>query len=551
MVDNADREAPLSVRQFGLIDADERESTGRHVPGVLAWLVAGCSFAIAHGTERCFASNQHTYLLHAFRLAYPSRLRTDWLAGTTDLTPVFSRFAATLFSIAGRGGLDVAHAVLSAIWLVTLVGIVTRVFPRLRTLVGVVSISAGLAVLDAIPALRHVLLDGMARQMILGPYLQPSALGVFLLIALFFTVSRQPRAAAISSCFAAIMHPTYLFSAGLVCLALVKSSWEKRSHRTSLELALIACAAAALVAVEVWPIVTGADARTEALAETILAVHRAPHHALVRVWLGQRPFAVAIQIAICVAGIVVVLRRERELAWILSLAALVALVLTIVALVSGNLHLALLFPWRVSAWLVPVSTALVLGALFDRWLTGARIHSNAVLSLAAACLAVAAVHGAIQHIQGWHAAAPEPDLIAALRSRTGVDDVLVAPVDLEWIRLDAERAVVADAKSHPFQGDEVVAWWSRLQLVTAVYDETRTLAARRASLARVVMFEPHASWLLLRADDRLVSGMSLPVVWHDAHWALLRVSSSSLSEEPSRAAARIAPAASVHSTAVQ
>jgi hypothetical protein len=535
MVDHADREAQHSVCQSGLIDSDERDSTGRHAPGAFAWLVAGCSFAIAHGTERYFASNQHTYLLHAFRLAYPSRLRTDWLARTTDLTPVFSRFAATLFSIAGCSGLYATHAALSVIWLVALVGLVTTVFPRLRTLAGVVSMCAGLAVLDTIPPVRRVLLDGMARQMILGPYLQPSAFGVFLLIALLFTVRRQPRAAAISSCVAAIMHPTYLLSAGLVCLALVKVSWERRSHRRSVELVLIACVSAVLVAVEVWPIVTGADTRTGALAETILAVHRAPHHALVSVWLGQRPFAVAIQIAICVAGIVLVRRRERELAWMLSLAALVALVLTIAALVSGNLRLALMFPWRVSAWLVPSSTALVLGALFDRWLTRPRIRANSVLSVAAICLAFAAVHGAIQHIQSWREAAPEPDLVAALRARTRVDDVLVAPVDLEWIRLDAERAVVADAKSHPFQGDEVVAWWSRLQLVTALYDETRTLAARRASLARVLMLEPHPSWLLLSTEDPLISSMSLPVVWHDALWALLRVSSSSMSKEPSRA----------------
>jgi hypothetical protein len=228
------------------------------------------------------------------------------------------------------------------------------------------------------------------------------------------------------------------------------------------------------------------------------------------------------------------LRRQRALGWILSLAGLSAFVLTVLAALTGELRLALLFPWRVSAWLVPASTALVLGAVFDHWLRRPRTSTKLLLGVATACLMGAAVRGVILDVQAWRETSPEAALVTALRANTAVDDVLVAPLDMEWVRLEAERAVVADTKSHPFQANEVVEWWSRVQLVTTLYDVTRSLPVRTDALAHVLAIEPHAAWLLLPAQDPLVVATHLPVVWRDAKWALLTASSSAPRERASR-----------------
>jgi len=206
---------------------------------------------------------------------------------------------------------------------------------------------------------------------------------------------------------------------------------------------------------------------------------------------------------------------------ILLVSATCALLLTLLALLTGDLRLALLFPWRVSAWVVPVSTLILVGAVLDRWFAAQPRNRNLALGVASGCLLLAAALGTLHHFQIWHGEAPETALVAAIRARTAADDVLVVPPDLEWMRLQGERAIIADVKSHPFAADEVVAWAARLQLLVAVYGPERRLQTRIEALARVCDLAPRASWLLLPAGDALVSAAKRPVVWSDAHWALL------------------------------
>src|SRR5262249_43474584 len=96
------------------------------------------------------------------------------------------------------------------------------------------------------------------------------------------------------------------------------------------------------------------DAATFAEAQRLLVERRIPHHAVIGRWFDW--VAVA-QIAWFVLALAML--RGTRLYWALGLPAALSAMLTLVQLATGNPTLALAFPWRVSAVLVPIATTVI------------------------------------------------------------------------------------------------------------------------------------------------------------------------------------------------
>src|SRR5262249_6597425 len=96
-------------------------------------------------------------------------------------------------------------------------------------------------------------------------------------------------------------------------------------------------------------------------AQRILVEVRIPHHAVVRRWCDAVALA---QVAWVVAGLWLV--RGGPPFPLLFLSFRLSLPLALLPVGTGSDALALLFPWRTSAFLVPVATAVILTALVRR-----------------------------------------------------------------------------------------------------------------------------------------------------------------------------------------
>jgi hypothetical protein len=111
-------------------------------------------------------------------------------------------------------------------------------------------------------------------------------------------------------------------------------------------------------------------------------------------------------------------------------------------------------------------------------------------------------------------------LVAFARRHTTSDDVLIVPPELEWFRIDAQRAVVVDEKSHPFRAAEFQQWWQRLGAIRKVYDTSEPVAVRSVWLERAAAIYG-ASHALLRDSDPLAAKLRPQVVAGDGDWILL------------------------------
>jgi hypothetical protein len=327
-------------------------------------------FAVAHTQSPLYYSNQNQYFLKGVAAGTDSPLSHDWLVGTADPVPVFSAFVAGCVRFLGEWPFQV-------VFFLALVGYFLaawRVVTTLRPLSNVgdvafafafTAIHSGLLRWASTKLLGEDYLwffqSGLANQYLLGPGLQPSVVGVLLLWAVAEYANEKPiRATAIAAA-ASLIHSTYLLPSAMLTVGfavhlLLLKQW-KTALLTALTAALFALPAVAYILLVFAP----TDAATFAESQRILAEVRIPHHCSPTRWFD---WAGGVQVVWMLLGLA--LLRKTRLFVPLAVVSGLVVVGTLAVIATNNPTLSLLFPWRVTAVLVPLSTAVVFGAMTSR-----------------------------------------------------------------------------------------------------------------------------------------------------------------------------------------
>jgi hypothetical protein len=494
---------------------------------LLAAALTGILFAAAYGQAPLYYSNQNQYFLHGLARAAGGSLAEDWLANTLDPTPVFSALVEFTASHFEPWLFHAYHALLLTAYAAALFGVFVALAGR-ETASRRWPLFAALLVLVHSAAARWAsyrlfnedypwfLQAGVAGQYVLGAMFQPSAFGVLLVVAVALFALNRPLLAAACVGAAGIAHATYVLPGGLLLLGFMTAL--ALDGRRGLALASGALGLGLMVPVAVFGLIAFAPTSPELSAEAqrILVHIRIPHHCRPDLWLDG---VAGLQIAWAALGVALMwgTRLFSALAVPLALSAL----LTGVQTLTGSDALALLFPWRVSAVLVPVATAVILARLCGSGARPADMPSVAAASfLALGALAVCGVWVSLER-RAFHTADEElplyehvartakpgnvyllPVRVPGLPKRRGslssdfqpvaakrADDRVI-PVDLQRFRIHAGAAAYVDFKSIPYKDAEVVEWLARMRFTEAMQEQLRkgdvrdalkTLRARRVT----------------------------------------------------------------------
>jgi hypothetical protein len=497
-------------------------------------------FSIIYTQSPLYTSNQNQYFLHGFAQAGVGNLADDWLANSLDPTPLFSLLVRWVYQITQWEPIFyLIYAILMWIYFYSIVGIVGQTLPvyasikKWKSTRYLVFLALFLTIHSA--ALRYALSlglgdnwtflfeDGVADQRMLGLVLQPSTFGVFLLLSIYLFLKRQPYWAMLSHVFAASMHPTYLLSAGVLTLTYtlisIGEAWYARKNDLSQASTraegkakstqakwtpgkLIPLFLPAILALlSVLPILTyvflnfgNTPPASTAQAQDILVNYRIPHHALVKSWFDATAI---LKIGfICLALILV---RKQRLFWVLAIPFTVAIILTLVQVISGSNFLALLFPWRMSIFLVPLSTTLILAWIVSRGETWLRYipfldrrnlgeiyprkNQNiprpqptglveTVLRTGSYCLVIILVFIGLIRIRldfQRKAEIPEAAALAFIAQHHSPGEIYLTSVKMQDFRLAAQSAQYVDFKAIPYRDEDVLEWYRRIQLANAFY----------------------------------------------------------------------------------
>jgi hypothetical protein len=532
-----------------------------HSPGTprrIAWFLFGSAIAAAAYCQApLYYSNQNQYMLHGLAEGGVGLLSEDWLANTRDPTPLFTALVAGTVRFLHPWAFYTYYALLIGVYAAALVGVFVALAGDKAC--GRWAVFAALALAAHAALFRWLsyrwlgfdypwfLQGGLAGQYVLGAVFQPSAFGVLLVAAVALFATGRPFAAASCVAVAATIHPTYLLPGAMLTLGFMAALYREGRTRTALGVGGLALAL--VLPVTVFALIrfapTSADAYAE--AQSVLVHFRIPHHSLPGRWFD--PIA-AVQIAWMLLAAILV--RKTPLFLVLAVPIVLTAVLTLAQIAAGSDSLALLFPWRVSAVLMPVSTAVILTRLATvpvPWLDKrpARVAAwSAVGLFAAAGVALMATHQGFQQTGGeerpvlafvsdakkpgdvYFVPVSVPDLTKTPRGSLSSDfkplpdkkvDISVIPVEFMGFRLQTGAPLYVDFKSVPYLDAEVLEWRDRVRFAQDVQGK---LKAKQTAEAIAALRDRGVTHLVWPAGFDL-RGSGVEMLYEDAYYRVYRI----------------------------
>lgn len=469
------------------------------VKPVATWVLLAFLFSIAYTQSPLFTSNQNQYFLHGLARAGFGNLQNDWLTNTLDPTPLFSlvtEWSYRIFKIPAI--FYIIYTIFMGVYLYSLLMIGDAVFKlrrsRLLTLLylAILIIMHSAVIRLALSRLlgtqwAYVLEAGVAGQRLLGPVFQPSTFGVLLLLSVALFLRQKPLAAILCATLAASFHPTYLLSAGVLTLSYLIVLWiEKTPPKRILGLGAVALLTVTPILIYVYASFGVVRPDISARAQAILVNFRIPHHAIPARWFGAD---VVFQLGWIATGLY--LARRSRLLVITGISALVALVLTLTQIATGSNTLALLFPWRISTYLVPISTALVLGCLLDwtdrRYPQLMQAHRKWLTGIAATGVLLAMIAGIYRSVLDFQrrATAVERPVLEFVSRQVTAQDVYLIPIQMQDFRLATGAAAYIEFKSIPYRDEDVIQWRRRVLLANQFYNRKDCNALKKIQMQGV------------------------------------------------------------------
>jgi hypothetical protein len=429
-----------------------------------------------------YTSNQNQYLLHGAAAAGTGTLENDWLANTVDPTPVFSTLVQLTFLLKLPVLFHLYYALLLGLYLYSVWGITLTTLrpgwsPLQQWIVIIMLIAIhSFALRFGLSRLlgqnwRFILEGGFAGQRLLGTVFQPSTFGVLLIFGILLYLRGKPNLAVASVVLAATFHPTYLLSAALIIAGFMLDTFlHQRNLRMVLFTGLLALLLVSPILWYTWTHFQPTSPRLTGIASQILVEQRIPNHILLEEWLDLTVLSQSLLVLSAIA-----IFRKEPLARIMALIAAAVLLLTLFQIETSNQRLALLFPWRPSAILVPLASALLLGfvadKIFDTGLHSIESYRRPLIGLSCALLLLLAAVGIgsyLYDLRGKRLDTARP-MFNYLRTYHEHGDRFFTPPKQQDFRLATGAPILVDFKSIPYVDTEVIEWHDRLKTAQNFY----------------------------------------------------------------------------------
>ena len=450
----------------------------------LAW---SAIFALIYAQAPLYSSNQNTYFLHGLAKAGYGFLEKDWLANTLDSLPVFTALVQWTYSIFRSGyPFYVYYALQLGVYFFSLLGITDTLFDirksKVQTLIFIgaffsIHSAAFHYLLSGVLSTEapFLLESGVASQRLLGPVFQPSTFGVFLVLSLFLFLRDRYFWTIIALVVSIYFHSVYLLTGTFMVVGFLWVIWKQEN---SLKPPLIFGAISLALILPIllytvyafWP----TSPQISQQANDLMINFRIPHHTIVAEWLD---WTVWVQVGIILIAMFLI--RKSKLFPIFTILFSASLLLTILQIVSQSDTLALLYPWRISALLVPVSTSILLAFLAKKAIFLQRTHSKSfehgvkVFTLAVIILLVSA---------GWTRFKIESDMVrndqnyavmSYAAKNHSPDDVYIIPPKMRDFRLVTGIPIYIDSYSIPYHDTDFLEWYQRVKRANAFYRKAK------------------------------------------------------------------------------
>ena len=438
-------------------------------------------FAISYTQSPLYTSNQNTYLLHGLANGNLGFLSYDWMANTTDPFPVFSLLVSLTYLNASTFLFYIYYVIILCVFICSIVGITSIVWGVDRSyreyltyfvvINSICSATFGFLSYKIVGVnLSSIVQGGVAGQYILGPVFQPSTFGVFLLLSVYAFLRNKPFISVLFLGVAANFHASYLLSAAALSLSYITIIILEKKYRKALLVGLLSLIVVAPVVSYSFLSFAPTSPEIMSQAQSILVDYRIPHHAKIGVWFG---ISTLIKLAIVIFALLVL--RKKRIWFVILIPFLASLSLTLIQVLTESKFLALLFPWRISSFLVPLSSFVLAGGavyfIFHRYAQVINNYKKAInlcLTTALVLFFLSGIFISYLKYKNFNKAdfIPMMNFVTATKVK---DDIYLIPTGLERFRLQTGSRILVDKKTHPYKDVEVIDWYNRIQIANKFF----------------------------------------------------------------------------------
>lgn len=424
-----------------------------------------------------FRSNQHTKFLHGLAKAGYGYLKYDWLANTIDPLPVFSFLVYITMKFLHQYMFYLYFVIIIGVYIFSIIKILSNIFDFNNSLYKniiyftVISLLHSTILFDTISyKLFHYRLielfveEGVAGQYLIGRSFQPCVFGVFLILSIYLFIKNKPFWAVFFLGIASTFHIAYLFSSGVLTLSYMIILYKE--ERKLLKPFLIGLISLMLILPVTFYYLTALKATTPELSKRamdILVKIRIPHHSDPKIWLNTSAYIKAI-----IIGLALFIIRKKRLFLIILVPFILAILFTIIEFFIENDFIGFLAPWRVSVWLVPISTCIILGYLLsiilNKFSNMKKNLKTIILTTSIFILLVFFIAGVDLVIKNFNLYlnkdhGPMMNFVSKNKSK---NDVYLIPDKLLDFRLNTGVPILVSYKTHPYKDVELIEWYKRL-----------------------------------------------------------------------------------------
>ena len=292
------------------------------------------------------------------------------------------------------------------------------------------------------------------------------------MLSIWLALYKRYYWAVIASAIAATFHPAYIVSVAVFTLSYVLFVFPKEPKK--------AIAIGFLSLLLVLPIFSYMyftfPATTPAIkkeAMDIIVNFRISHHSVPEVWLATGTSH--LQSLVTIAGLFLI--RNTSLFRILLIPFLTAFYLTILQVILDNDLIGFIAPWRISVFLVPISTAIIIAAIVSSIAKLVEKHSaiNRVLvGISLVIISALTVRGFDKQISLFNYRGESTAMLNFVKTNKQAEDTYLIPPNsqqLQKFRLYTGVPIFVNKKSHPYQDTEVIEWYNRVMVASQVYEK--------------------------------------------------------------------------------
>ena len=462
------------------IEAIRSQVQGNNLAFLVLWTII---FTLAYSQAPLYTSNQNQYFLHGLAKAGFGHLNTDWLANTLDPTPVFTWIVFLSYRLFAWSPIYYLYfGILAGVYLFSLLGIADQLFGICRNritrwtfltlFIGLNAAALRFLLVRALGANWAYLFDGgVAGQRLLGEVLQPSTFGVLLLFSIYLFLRGKLYWSLVPLVLAPTVHPTYLLSAGvLTAVFMGVTLWEQRKLRQPLLIGLLALIGVLPILLHAFLIFQPTAEYMIVRARELLVDFRIPHHALPAMWWDY-----TVGIKMLLIAVAIYFARGTHMFSLLLIPFLAAVILTVIQVFTQSNTLALIFPWRLSTVLMPLSLSVLIGKVvmwFDsRFGDVLQRNEKRVLTINLIASILLAVAGAGNFTVNWIEKDNSPDraMMAFATDNQAPGQNYLIPLHMQDFRLATGLPVFVEFKSIPYRDVNVLEWYRRVGMAGRLY----------------------------------------------------------------------------------